>query len=126
MSRATRITGPLRRLLLTLLVIIGTAAAVRLLASVLAADGLSIPEVGILVLFTLTFAWICMAFWTAIAGFVLHVFGLRSLVRAGQLAEPPDGADRRANRARRADLPRRPGSRRTEARRHLPLPRDDR
>ncbi len=91
MSRATRITGPLRRLLLTILVIIGTAAAGRLLASVLATDGLSIPEIGILILFTLTFAWISMAFWTAIAGFLLHIFGLRSLVRAGQLIEPAEG-----------------------------------
>ncbi len=91
MSKATRITGPLRRLLLTILVIIGTAAAVRLLASVLATDGLSIPEIGILILFTLTFAWISMAFWTAIAGFLLHVFGLRFLVRAGQLVEPSEG-----------------------------------
>ncbi len=91
MSRATRITGPLRRILLTFLVVVGTAAALRLLASVLATDGLSIPETGILILFALTFAWISMAFWTAIAGFLLHLFGLRSLVRAGQLAEPPEG-----------------------------------
>ena len=92
MSKATRITGPLRRLVLTILVIIGTAVAVRLLASVLATDGvLSIPEIGILILFSLTFAWISMAFWTAIAGFILHVFGLRSLVRAGQLVEAADG-----------------------------------
>jgi membrane glycosyltransferase len=91
MSRATRTIGPLRRLVLTLLVIIGTAAAVRLLASVLASDGLSIPEIGILTLFALTFAWISMAFWTAIAGFLLHVFGLRSMVRTGLLPESPDG-----------------------------------
>lgn len=91
MTRAMRITGPLRRLILTILVLVGTAAAVRLLASVLAADGLSIPEVGILVLFALTFAWIAMAFWTAIAGFLLQIFNLRSMVRAGQLAEPPEG-----------------------------------
>ena len=89
MSRATRITGPLRRLLLTTLVIIGTAAAVRLLASVLADDGLSIPEIGILVLFALTFAWISMAFWTAIAGFLLHIFGVHFWVRASQLTDPP-------------------------------------
>ncbi len=91
MSRAMRITGPLRRLLLTILVIIGTAAAVRLLASVLANDGLSMPEIGILALFALTFAWISMAFWTAIAGFLLHLFGVHSWVRAGQLAEPSLG-----------------------------------
>lgn len=87
-----RITGPLRRLLLTILVVVGTAAAVRLLASVLAADGLSIPKIGILVLFALTFAWVAMSFWTAIAGFLLHVFGLKTLARAGQLKEPSDGA----------------------------------
>jgi len=90
MSRATHITGPLRRILLTILVIVGTAAAMRLLASVLATDGLWLPEAGILILFAFTFAWISMAFWTAIAGFLLHVFGLRSLVRAGRLKEPPE------------------------------------
>lgn len=91
MSKATRITGPLRRLVLTILVIVGTAAALRLLASVLAVDALSVPEIGILIMFALTFAWISMAFWTAIAGFFLHVFGLKRLVRASQLVEPPDG-----------------------------------
>ncbi len=91
MSRAIRIIGPLRRLGLTILVILGTAAAVRLLASVLASDGLSIPEVGILILFALTFAWISMAFWTAIAGFLLQLLGLRSMVRAGQFKEAAPG-----------------------------------
>lgn len=84
-------TGPLRRLALTVLVLVGTAFAVRLLSSVLAADGLSILEVGILILFALTFAWIAMSFWTAIAGFLLHVFGCKRLVRAGVLAEAADG-----------------------------------
>ena len=91
MSRAIRIIGPLRRLGLTVLVLLGTAAAVRLLASVLATDGLSIPEVGILLLFALTFAWISMAFWTAIAGFVLHLFRLHSMVRAGGLKDGEPG-----------------------------------
>ncbi len=92
MSRAIRIIGPLRRLCLTVLVLLGTAAAVRLLASVLAVDGLSVPEIGILVLFALTFAWISMAFWTALAGFGLQLLGLQSMVRAGQLAEQDPGA----------------------------------
>lgn len=91
MSRGTRITGPLRRLVLTVLVLLGTAAAVRLLASVLAADGLSIPEIAILILFALTFAWISMAFWTAIAGFILHITGFQKMVRAGQLLEATPG-----------------------------------
>ncbi|MGI9451211.1 MAG: glucans biosynthesis glucosyltransferase MdoH [Geminicoccaceae bacterium] len=92
MSRAIRIIGPLRRLGLTVLVLLGTAAAVRLLASVLASDGLSMAEVVILVLFALTFAWISMAFWTAIAGFTLQLFCLQSMVRAGRLAEPSPGS----------------------------------
>ena len=91
MSRVTRLVGPLRRLGLTVCVLLGTAAAVRLLASVLATDGLSLPEVGILILFALTFAWISMAFWTAIVGFVLQVLGLRAMVRAGQLVDETPG-----------------------------------
>lgn len=91
MSRATRIIGPIRRLGLTVLVILGTAAAMRLLGGVLATDGLSIPEAGILFLFALTFAWISMSFWTAIAGFVLQLFGLRSMVRAGELKDGATG-----------------------------------
>jgi membrane glycosyltransferase len=67
--------GILRRLLLVVLVLIGTAAASRLLASILASDGLSIGEVAILLLFTLTFAWIAIAFCTALAGFLRLVAG---------------------------------------------------
>jgi membrane glycosyltransferase len=83
--------GPLRRLVLVVLVILGTAAATRLLASVLAGDGLSLPEVTILALFALTFGWISIAFWTAIAGFLLHLFGQTHRVHGGQLAPATDG-----------------------------------
>lgn len=63
-------SGVLRRLVLTVVVIVGASAATRLLASILAADGLSLPEVAILILFCLTFGWISVAFWTALAGFI--------------------------------------------------------
>jgi membrane glycosyltransferase len=88
---ATWITGPLRRLLLFALVLTGTALALRLLLSVLATDGLSLPEVMILALFALTFAWISMAFWTAVAGFLLRLFGLQAMARAGELMQPGEG-----------------------------------
>lgn len=61
--------GTLRRLLLVLLTLCATVAATRLLASILAANGLSLLEIVILALFTLTFGWIAIAFWTALAGF---------------------------------------------------------
>ncbi|MGH6920333.1 MAG: hypothetical protein ACREJ0_21830, partial [Geminicoccaceae bacterium] len=62
--------GPLRRLALLAFVLVATAAATQLLTHALGADGLSTPEIGILPLFALTFAWICYAFATALIGFV--------------------------------------------------------
>jgi membrane glycosyltransferase len=81
--------GRLRRLVLLLLVLVSTAAAARVLASVLAADGLSVLEIGILGLFTLTFAWIACAFWTALVGFGLHVAGTTTSHLADLLKRPP-------------------------------------
>jgi membrane glycosyltransferase len=45
----------------------------------------------ILALFALTFAWISMAFWTAVAGFLLRLFGLQAMARAGELMQPGEG-----------------------------------
>ncbi len=81
--------GVLRRLLLAVLVVVGAAAATRLLASILAGDGLSLGEIGILVLFGLTFAWISFAFWTAIAGFCALATGGAGFRAGARLAEPP-------------------------------------
>lgn len=67
--------GVLRRLVLVLLTLLAVGSATRLLASILSAGGLSLAEIGILILFALTFGWICIAFWTAIAGFVQIVAG---------------------------------------------------
>ncbi len=69
--------GPRRRVLLTMLVVLGTLAATLAVASVLAADGLSIAETAMLPVFALTFAWIAYGFWTTLAGFLVQVFGRR-------------------------------------------------
>ncbi len=78
--------GLRRRLVLALLVFGGSAAATRFMASVLAVDGLSIPETGILLVFCATFGWLAYGFWTALAGFLVTLAGDR---RMHALAEPP-------------------------------------
>jgi membrane glycosyltransferase len=67
--------GPRRRLILALLVFGGAAAATRVVADVLAVDGLSLPELGILLVFSLTFGWLAYGFWTALAGFIVTLWG---------------------------------------------------
>ena len=78
--------GLRRRLVLAVLVLGGSAAATRFMANVLGVDGLSIPEIGILVVFYVTFGWLAYGFWTALAGFFVSLAGLR---RVHGLAEPP-------------------------------------
>jgi membrane glycosyltransferase len=63
--------GPRRRLLLAVLVLGGAAIATKVLANVLGADGLSLLECGIVLVFSVTFAWLGYGFWTAAVGFVL-------------------------------------------------------
>ena len=75
--------GSLRRLVLILLTLCSTVAATRLLASILAANGLSLTEISILVLFTLTFGWIAIAFWTALAGLFALATGANDDQSAG-------------------------------------------
>ncbi|HEX6143436.1 MAG TPA: hypothetical protein VFZ01_12010, partial [Geminicoccaceae bacterium] len=64
--------GP-RRLVLVVLSLLATVGATRLLASILAANGLSLIEIAILTLFALTFGWITIAFWTALVGYLMIV-----------------------------------------------------
>src|SRR5262245_5675363 len=49
--------------------------ASMLMLDILEANGLSFMELAGLALFFCLFVWIAGAFWTAIAGFVVHVFG---------------------------------------------------
>ena len=65
--------GPRRRMMLAVLVLGGTVIATRILANVLGADGLSLLEGAIALVFSVTFAWLGYGFWTAVAGFVVTV-----------------------------------------------------
>ncbi len=77
-----------RRLLLLLVVAASTYYGGDMMLHILSANGTTGLEIGIVVLFTVTFAWIAMAFWTAVAGFVVQLLGLDplSLGRAGRRA----------------------------------------
>jgi membrane glycosyltransferase len=46
---------------------------------ILSANGTSIVEAGLLVLFGLTFGWIAVSFWTAVAGFLLKLLRIDPL-----------------------------------------------
>jgi membrane glycosyltransferase len=84
-------SGPLRRVALLAFVLVATAAATQLLTYALGADGLSTPELGILPLFALTFAWICYAFATALIGFLLHLVGEPGGAPGARLRPPGSG-----------------------------------
>jgi membrane glycosyltransferase len=68
-------SGPLRRVALLAFVLVATAAASQLLAHGVASDGMSLVELAIVPLFAVSFAWICYAFSTGLAGFLLHLVG---------------------------------------------------
>ncbi len=79
-----------RRLVIFVPVLLTAAAGVHLLAMAL---GPQVPfglAVALLTVFAMSFAWIALSFWTAMAGFLLKAFALHplSLSRAG----PGDGA----------------------------------
>jgi len=63
-----------RRALFAALVLGTTAAGGALMVDILRADGISLLEVGILVLFVLTFGWISVSFWNGVLGFLLLLF----------------------------------------------------
>ncbi len=66
----------LRRQVLLLLVLASTGAAALVLGTILAADGFSLLELGILFLFSALFAWITTAFWISLFGFAVRLLGL--------------------------------------------------
>lgn len=51
-----------------------TIAATFVMAEVLSANGMSLLEAAVLILFAVNLAWIALSFWTAMAGFVLRLF----------------------------------------------------
>ncbi|GAB4224067.1 MAG: glucans biosynthesis glucosyltransferase MdoH [Kiloniellaceae bacterium] len=74
---AAAVTPRLRRWFLLLLVLASTAAAVIVLGTILAAEGFSLLELGILFLFSALFAWITTSFWISTIGFAVRLLGLR-------------------------------------------------
>ncbi len=50
-----------------------TGAGAWLMVQIMANGGISALEALILVLFTFTFGWICIAFWNGVAGLLLHL-----------------------------------------------------
>jgi membrane glycosyltransferase len=82
--------GASRRLLLLVLVVTGTVAALQILTDALASDGLSISEIGLIVAFFLTFSWISFAFWTATAGFLSLLLARRQAPWAIGLSPPAE------------------------------------
>jgi len=67
-----------RRTLLFVLVLIATIAAAAVLGTILAAEGFSLLELGILCLFSALFAWITTACWISVAGFAVLLWRPRS------------------------------------------------
>ena len=80
-----------RRLLLAFLVAASTVGAVLVLGTILAADGVSLLELAILVIFSALFAWITTACWITVFGFVVRLLGLRTRHRLGDAITRPDG-----------------------------------
>src|SRR5690606_13825100 len=85
-SRAERLAGRFtmpfgleRRILFFSLVVLTAGLSCRMMFAILAANGMTAIEWMILGLFTITFSWLVISFWSGVAGFVCHVLGLDPL-----------------------------------------------
>ncbi len=65
----------LRRVAFFSLVIVTTLLAMGLLAIVFQQDGMTPLEALLLLLYTVAFSWICLAFWTLASGFMVYWWG---------------------------------------------------
>ncbi|MEA3252646.1 glucans biosynthesis glucosyltransferase MdoH [Modicisalibacter zincidurans] len=82
----------LRRLVFFILSLLTSLQGAYMMFDILRANGLTVLELSILVLFVCMFAWIAVSFWTGIAGFLV-VFSKRdplTLKRAAPLDEALD------------------------------------
>lgn len=62
-----------RRVLFFGLVLITTGTGVSMMFDILRANGMTMIETMILLLFAVTFGWLAVSFWTAVVGFVLRL-----------------------------------------------------
>lgn len=60
-------------------VILSSCAGIYLMFDILSANGLTLLEGALLTLFSVTFAWIVVSFWSAAIGFVLQIFSIDPL-----------------------------------------------
>jgi membrane glycosyltransferase len=67
--------GTFRRVVLLGLVLAQTGLATDFMTTVLPYHGTQPLEIAILILFAILFGWVSMGFWTAMAGFLLLLFG---------------------------------------------------
>ncbi|HVJ50893.1 MAG TPA: glucans biosynthesis glucosyltransferase MdoH [Aliidongia sp.] len=77
----------IRRVIFWLVVAASAVFATYLMSEVMAANGLTPVRLGVLVLFTASFTWLIVSFWTAILGFIVRL-GLKdpvSLAEAGHV-----------------------------------------
>ncbi len=63
-----------RRLIFFACVLLTIAWGIGTMFTILSANGTTVMEGLILVLFSLTFAWIAVSFWTGVAGFIVKLF----------------------------------------------------
>ncbi len=68
-----------RRLTYAVLTILTAVAGVYMMYDILSANGVTVLEGVILVLFAISFSWITTAFWSAVCGFILQMLRLDPL-----------------------------------------------
>lgn len=92
-DRRIRIPGQRLRLP-AYLMLVGTTtlAGMFLMLDIMRSDGITPLEGLILALFTATFAWISMAFWSGTLGFLLRAFG-RDPLSLARIREPDAGTE---------------------------------
>lgn len=69
----------LRLPLFFFLVALTALVGVRMMMSILEANGWSVLELFLLILFSTTFTWIVLSFWNGVIGFILQLFSLDPL-----------------------------------------------
>jgi len=67
--------GSFRRIVLLALVLVQTGLATALMSTALPYHGKQPLEITLLILFVILFGWVSVGFWTAMAGFLLLLFG---------------------------------------------------
>ena len=87
-----------RRWLFFALTLVSTLVGSALMFDILRSNDFTVLEATILLLFTVTFGWIVMAFWSAVFGFILQLLRLDpiSLKRLSRQRNMTDAIDSRS------------------------------